>query len=171
MTDEMVGWHHRLNGHESEQAPGDSEGQGNLACCSPWGRQEQNMILIVRHDFATKPCFYLSQVDTQEYNCQSCGNFLFSFLRNLQPVFQDSCTISHSLQQSMRVHRNFLLSCKIFLFNITVATTGVQHLINPPVQCLHEGSSDGASSDFFLCPMLIASSLMLCYLSFQPGAI
>ena len=34
--DEMVGWHHRLNGHEFEQAPGDGEGQGNLVCCSPW---------------------------------------------------------------------------------------------------------------------------------------
>ena len=34
--DEMVGWHHQLNGHESEQAPGDSEGQGSLACCSPF---------------------------------------------------------------------------------------------------------------------------------------
>ena len=34
---EMVGWHHWLNGHESEQTPGDSEGQGSLACCSPWG--------------------------------------------------------------------------------------------------------------------------------------
>ena len=34
---EMVGWHHRLNGHESEQAPGDSEGQGSLVCCSSWG--------------------------------------------------------------------------------------------------------------------------------------
>ena len=32
--DEMVGWYHQLNGHESEQAPGDSEGQGILACCS-----------------------------------------------------------------------------------------------------------------------------------------
>ena len=31
--DEMAGWHHRLNGHESEQTLGDSEGQGNLACC------------------------------------------------------------------------------------------------------------------------------------------
>ena len=37
---EMVGWHHRLNGLESEQAPGDGEGQGSLACCSPWGRNE-----------------------------------------------------------------------------------------------------------------------------------
>ena len=40
--DEMVGWHHLLNGHEFEQSPGDSEGQGNLACCSPWGRKEMD---------------------------------------------------------------------------------------------------------------------------------
>ena len=35
----MVGWHHRLNGHEFEQAPGDGAGQGS-PCCSPWGRKE-----------------------------------------------------------------------------------------------------------------------------------
>ena len=38
--DEMVGWHHQLNGHELKQIPGDSDGQGSLACCSPWGRKE-----------------------------------------------------------------------------------------------------------------------------------
>ena len=38
--DEVVGWHHQLNGHESEQALGDGEGQGSLACCSPWGHKE-----------------------------------------------------------------------------------------------------------------------------------
>ena len=37
--DEMVGWHRQLNGRESEQALGDSEGQGSLACGSPWGRR------------------------------------------------------------------------------------------------------------------------------------
>ena len=37
--DEMVGWHHR---HEFEQALGDGEGQGSLACCSPWGRKESD---------------------------------------------------------------------------------------------------------------------------------
>ena len=42
--DEMVGWHHRLNGREFEQAPGDGEGQGSLACCSPWGCKESDMI-------------------------------------------------------------------------------------------------------------------------------
>ena len=38
--DEMVGWHHQLNGHEFEQIPGDGERQGSLACCSSWGRKE-----------------------------------------------------------------------------------------------------------------------------------
>ena len=41
--DEMVGWHHRLNGHEFEQTLGDSEGQGSLACCIPWGCKELDM--------------------------------------------------------------------------------------------------------------------------------
>ena len=39
----MVGWHHRLNGHEFEQAPGVGEGQGSLAYCSSWGRKESDM--------------------------------------------------------------------------------------------------------------------------------
>ena len=38
--DENVGWHHQLNGHEFKQTLGDSEGQGSLACCSPWGGKE-----------------------------------------------------------------------------------------------------------------------------------
>ena len=40
--DEVVGWHHRLNEHEFEQAPGDGEGQWSLECCSPWGRKESD---------------------------------------------------------------------------------------------------------------------------------
>ena len=36
----MVGWHYWLNGHEFDQALGDGEGQGSLACYSPWGRKE-----------------------------------------------------------------------------------------------------------------------------------
>ena len=44
----LHGWHHRFNGHESEQTPGDTEGEGSLACCSPWGLQR------VGHDLATE---------------------------------------------------------------------------------------------------------------------
>jgi len=43
VEDEMVGWHHQLKGHKSEQILGDSEGQGSLACCSPWSHKESDM--------------------------------------------------------------------------------------------------------------------------------
>ena len=45
--DEMVGWHHRLIGHEFEQTLGTGEGQGSLACCNPWGHR-------IRHGLATE---------------------------------------------------------------------------------------------------------------------
>ena len=41
--DEMVGWIHRLDGHEFEQGPGVHGGQGSLVCCSPWGRRESDV--------------------------------------------------------------------------------------------------------------------------------
>ena len=41
----MVGWHHQLNGREFEQTLGDGEGQGGLACCSPWGHKESDTTL------------------------------------------------------------------------------------------------------------------------------
>ena len=44
----MVGWHHQLNGHEFEQTLRDSEGQGSLVCCNPWGSQTAG------HDLATE---------------------------------------------------------------------------------------------------------------------
>ena len=40
--DEIIGWHDRLNGHEFEQAPGVADGQGSLACCSPWGHKKSD---------------------------------------------------------------------------------------------------------------------------------
>ena len=42
-VDEMIGWHHRLNGYEFEQTPGGCEEQERLACCNPWGRKESGM--------------------------------------------------------------------------------------------------------------------------------
>ena len=48
--EEMVGWHHRLNGHEFEQALGDSEGQGSLVCCSPWGHKESDMTKLLNNN-------------------------------------------------------------------------------------------------------------------------
>ena len=39
-ANKMIGWRHRLNAFEFEQVPGDGDGQGSLACCSPWGSKE-----------------------------------------------------------------------------------------------------------------------------------
>ena len=66
--DEMVGLHHQLNGHEFEQTPGDSEGQGSLACCSPWGHKESDT------------------TEQQNSNSNNNGDCIFSFLRNLLTV-------------------------------------------------------------------------------------
>ena len=57
--DEMVGWHHWLNGHEFEQTPGDGEGQGSLACCSPWGRKLLDMTEKLNNDSSIRfeTCF------------------------------------------------------------------------------------------------------------------
>ena len=58
--DEMAGWHHRLDGHEFEQAPGAGDGQGSLACCSPWGHKELD---------TTEWLNKVSEVDTQLIRC------------------------------------------------------------------------------------------------------
>ena len=47
---EMAGWHHQLNGHRSEQTLGDSEVQGSLACCSPWGHKESDMTVQLNNN-------------------------------------------------------------------------------------------------------------------------
>ena len=49
--DEIVRWHHSLSGHEFEQTPGDCEGQGSLACCSPWGLKESDMTERLNNHF------------------------------------------------------------------------------------------------------------------------
>ena len=51
----MVGWHHRLNGHEFEQAPRDSEGQGSLVCCSPWAHKELDVTEQLNTDRQPRP--------------------------------------------------------------------------------------------------------------------
>ena len=50
----MVGWHHRLNGYEFEQALGDDERQGSLTCCSPWGPTESDMTERLKNNEGTE---------------------------------------------------------------------------------------------------------------------
>ena len=61
MTDELVGWHHRLDGHEFEQVQRVGNGQESLACCSPWGRKELDMTERLNWtDISLDTCCYYS---------------------------------------------------------------------------------------------------------------
>ena len=60
--DEMVGWHHRINGHEFGQTLGVGDGQGGLACCSPWGRKESDTTEQLN-------CEYYQRIDAFELWC------------------------------------------------------------------------------------------------------
>ena len=50
IEDEMVGWHHQFNGRELGQTLGDSEEQGGLSCCSPWGCKESDMTWQLKYN-------------------------------------------------------------------------------------------------------------------------
>ena len=75
--DEMVGWHHWLDGHEFEQAPGVGDGQGSLACCSPWGHR-------ARHDWGTE----LNWVTEQ----QNSKSFMYLFTADFEPMSSEWLT-------------------------------------------------------------------------------
>ena len=55
---EMVGWHHKLNGHEFDQTLGDTEGKGSLVGCSPWGHKESDMTAQLTFHFIHCVDFY-----------------------------------------------------------------------------------------------------------------
>ena len=61
--DKMVGWHHRLSAHEFEQALGAGDGQGTLACCSPWGLKEVDMIEHLNRTEGNGREYYQLQVE------------------------------------------------------------------------------------------------------------
>ena len=94
--DEVVGWHHRLDGHEFEQPLGDGEGQESLACCSPWGRR-------VRHDWATEQqpgsvrCWYVLGV----YHGQENRHRLPSWHKSvLKPHSSETWTVNHFTEEN-----------------------------------------------------------------------
>ena len=71
--DEMVGWHHRLNGHKFKQAPGNGEGQGSLVCCSPWGLKESDTTKSLNNNNSTILSYcsdIIAKKKKKAYKCQ-----------------------------------------------------------------------------------------------------
>ena len=83
----MVGWHHQLNGHEFEQALGDREGQGSLACCSPWGHKESDMTELLNNnspDWSLEASFVSQKVELKlTFVIFPCLQTLVFFLKAL----------------------------------------------------------------------------------------
>ena len=73
--DEMVGWHHRLNGHEFGQALGDGEGQGSLVCCSPWSLKESDMTEQLNNNTYFLLTYVDHNISWTKKGCRDSNNF------------------------------------------------------------------------------------------------
>ena len=97
---EMVGWHHRLNGHESEQTPGAGEGQGSLAYCSPWGHKELDM--------------------TEWLNNNNGNNSLFNFLRSIELLFTAAASFTFPATMHKGFHFSTFLAILVIFHFLTI---------------------------------------------------
>ena len=93
----MVGWHHQLNGHEFEQARGDDEGQGGLACYSPWGHKELDTTEQVNNNRGSggvrvgmKVCLSLMPLCFLNYKTNKNQNTIWNCFSSFLLRFQDS---------------------------------------------------------------------------------
>ena len=90
----MVAWHHSLNGHEFEQILGDSEGQGSLACYSPWGRKESDMTEQLNKEQQHSSHLLLGY--QKVYSNFPISSFFFIFMY----ILIIKCTSNHVFPQS-----------------------------------------------------------------------
>ena len=81
--DEMVEWHHWLDGHEFVQAPGVGDGQGNLVCCSPWGCEELDMTERLNNKYSKVCSLFFQSVNIIQFLLFYIQFQLFSFLSSL----------------------------------------------------------------------------------------
>ena len=110
--DEMVGWHHWLNGHEFEQVPGDGEGQGGLVCCSPWGHKDSNMTEWMNNN---DPMLLLKQIISLylKVKCNQESRMLFAKSGNVK--FENSCMSSIWKILSCKLSNTGFLLTSLFL--------------------------------------------------------
>ena len=95
----MVRWHHWLNRHEFEQTLGDSEGQGSLACCSPWALKESDTTEQLNNEHSTVPaCYWVGQKVHSAFSVSSFFFFIFMYMLIIKIIIKH--TSSHVFPQS-----------------------------------------------------------------------
>ena len=95
--DEMVGWHHQLNGHKSMQTPEHSEGQGSLTCCSPWGHKESDTT-----DWPTTTYHVHKLEDSIFKRCKFCPILIYRF--NAIPIKNSKESPGIPMVSTLRSH-------------------------------------------------------------------
>ena len=119
--DEMVGWHHRLNGHEFDQTLGDSDRQGRLSCCSPWGHKELDMTERLNNN--NKNNFIV--LDVFAYGATQVVRDLVNFdgsrvLRYLIQSILDNLLLSFIMTRSLKTRKHMVKVQKISCPQITL---------------------------------------------------
>ena len=112
--DEMVGWHHRLNRHEFEQIPEDSEKQGSLECCSLWGHKESDtteQLNWTEHDKSSK------QLSISSYNYFPLGMIMFK-IYSLR-TFQICNTVLLTIVTKLHIKHSLFHACIFSLYTHT----------------------------------------------------
>ena len=108
--DDMVGWHHRLDGHKFEQAPGVGDGQRSLAYCSPWGRRvghdwavEQHHLYLVGGENSERKWQYLRKHLQAKATCLPVGILGKESYRKMGAhcAWQRSCLLSSKMKHSL----------------------------------------------------------------------
>ena len=117
----MVGWHHRLDGHQFEQTPGDGEGQGSLSCCSPWGHKELDMTERLNNN--NKNNFIV--LDVFAYGATRVVRDLVNFdgsrvLRYLIQSILDNLLLSFITTRSLKTRKHMVKVQKISCPQITL---------------------------------------------------
>ena len=109
--DEMVEWHYWLDGHAFEQVLGVGDGQGSLACCSPWGRKELDTTELNRTDWTELSINYIESILYISQNCPhdivtlaSSGIHLISEQQLWSPLTLDTTTTSNRHFLSLQGH-------------------------------------------------------------------
>ena len=90
--DKMIGWHHRLNGHEFEQTLGDSEGQGSLTCCSLWGRKELDTTEWLNNNYIV---IWHLHITWNDHHSKSSNNLSTKLLQYYWPY--SLCCVLHPM--------------------------------------------------------------------------
>ena len=130
----MVGWHHRLNGHEFEQVLGDGEGQGSLACCSPWSHKESDTIKQLSNNQMDKwkPSWPTAGGIKRTAQDTVGSAFLrltgFVFLESLSQINQDGAFVSPKPQFTIK-HNIYRESKQLYWGKLQLRHSGPQGTI------------------------------------------